>query len=63
MPSLGTLTESQVQLLDAFARPIVLADDTGRLLYQTPALHDRLDRATVQQRHHLQGELDQAVPR
>jgi DNA-binding CsgD family transcriptional regulator len=63
MPSLGMLTDSQTRLLDALARPIVAADDAGRLLYQTPALHDCLDRAAVQERRQLQGELDQAVRR
>ena len=63
MPSLVTLTETQARLLDALARPMVAADDAGRLLYQTPALHDCLDRAAVQERAQLQGELDQAVRR
>jgi DNA-binding CsgD family transcriptional regulator len=63
MPSLGMLTDSQTRLLDALARPIVAADDAGRLLYQAPALHDCLDRAAVQERRQLQGELDQAVRR
>jgi DNA-binding CsgD family transcriptional regulator len=63
MPLLGRLTESQTRLLDAFARPIIAADDTGRPLYQTPALHDCLDHAAVQERAQLQGELDQAVRR
>ena len=35
----------------------------GRLLYQTPALRDCLDRAAVQERAQLQGELDQVVRR
>ena len=63
MPSLHILTDSQTRLLDALARPIIAADDAGRLLYQTPALHDCLDRAAVQERRQLQGELDQAVRR
>jgi hypothetical protein len=42
---------------------MVVADDTGRVLYQTPALHDCLDRAASQERSQLQGELDQAVRR
>jgi len=63
MPSPGALTDIQTRLLDALARPIVAADDTGRLLYQTPALHECLDRAAVQERRQLQGELDQAVRR
>jgi DNA-binding CsgD family transcriptional regulator len=42
---------------------MVAADETGRLLYQTPALHDCLDRAAVQERRQLQGELNQAVRR
>jgi DNA-binding CsgD family transcriptional regulator len=63
VPSQGTLTETQARLLDAFARPLVAADEGGRLLYQTPALHDCLDRAAVQERAQLQGELDQAVRR
>jgi DNA-binding CsgD family transcriptional regulator len=42
---------------------MVAADDGGRLLYQTPALHDCLDRAAVQERNQLQRELDQAVQR
>lgn len=63
MPSPGTLTESQTRLLDALARPIVAADDAGRLLHETPALHDCLDRAAVQERRQLEGELDQAVRR
>jgi DNA-binding CsgD family transcriptional regulator len=63
MPSLRTLTDSQIRLLDALARPIIAADDAGRLLYQTPALHECLDRAAVQERRQLQAELDQAVRR
>jgi DNA-binding CsgD family transcriptional regulator len=63
VPSPSTLTESQRRLLDAFARPIVAADDAGQVLYRTPALHDCLDRAAAQERDQLQGELDQAVRR
>lgn len=62
-PSLGPLTESQTRLLDALARPIIAADDAGRVLHQTPALHDCMDRAGAQERARLQGELDQAVRR
>ena len=32
MPSQGTLTQTQARLLDAFARPLVAADEAGRLL-------------------------------
>lgn len=63
VPSSGTLTESQARLLDGFARPIVVADDAGRLLYQAPALHDCLNRAATPERAQLQGELNQAIRR
>jgi DNA-binding CsgD family transcriptional regulator len=57
----NALAESQVRLLDALARPILVADETGRLLYQTPALRECLDHASVQERIQLQRALDHAV--
>ena len=52
-PTLGALAENQVRLLDALARPILVADETGRLLYQTPALRECLDHASAQERSQL----------
>ena len=43
------------------ARPILVADETGRLLYQTRALRECLDHASVQEREQLQRALDHAV--
>jgi DNA-binding CsgD family transcriptional regulator len=63
MPPLSTLTETQARVLDGFARPIAVADDAGRLLYVTPALHDCLDRGAIQERAQLESELDQTVRR
>jgi DNA-binding CsgD family transcriptional regulator len=57
----NALAESQVRLLNALARPILVADETGRPLYQTPALRECLDHASVQERNQLQGALDHAV--
>jgi len=63
MPSPNRITEIQARLLDALARPILVADEAGQLLYQTRTLHECLDRATIQERAQLQRELDQAVRR
>jgi DNA-binding CsgD family transcriptional regulator len=59
----GALAENQVRLLNALARPILVADETGRMLYQTPTLRECLARASVQERIQLQRALDQAVTR
>ena len=57
----SALAESQVRLLNALARPILVADETGRFLYQTPALRECLDHASVQERIQLQRALEHAV--
>jgi DNA-binding CsgD family transcriptional regulator len=57
----GALAENQVRLLNALARPILVADETGRLLYQSPALRECLDHAPVQERIQLQRALEHAV--
>jgi DNA-binding NarL/FixJ family response regulator len=57
----NALAESQVRLLNALARPILVADETGRFLYQTPALRECLAHASVQERNQLQRALDHAV--
>ena len=59
----GALAENQARLLNALARPILVADETGRLLYQTPALRECLADASVQERTQLQRALDHAVTR
>ena len=63
MASLNSITPAQAQLLDALARPIIAADEARRLLYQTPTLHECLDRATIQESAQLRRELDEAVRR
>jgi DNA-binding NarL/FixJ family response regulator len=57
----NALAESQVRLLNALARPILVADETGRFLYQTPALRECLAHASAQERSQLQRALDHAV--
>ena len=57
----NALAEGQVRLLNALARPILVADETGRVLCQTPALREWLDHASVQERNQLPGALDLAV--
>jgi DNA-binding CsgD family transcriptional regulator len=57
----AVLAENQVRLLNALARPILVADETGRVLYQTPALRECLDHASVLERHQLQRALDHAL--
>ena len=59
----GALAENQVRLLNALARPILVADETGRPLYQSPALRECLAYASVQERLQLQRALDHAVTR
>jgi DNA-binding CsgD family transcriptional regulator len=59
--TLGALAANQVGLLNALARPILVADETGRPLYQTPTLLDCLARASGQERLQLQRALDQAA--
>jgi DNA-binding NarL/FixJ family response regulator len=61
MSTLNGLAESQVRLLNALARPILVADETGRLLYQTPALRECLNHASVQERNQLERALEHAV--
>jgi hypothetical protein len=57
----GALAENQILLLNAIARPIVVADETGRPLYQPHPLRECLDHASVQERIQLQRALQQAV--
>ena len=57
----SALAGSQVRLLNALARPILVADETGRLLYQTPTLRECLDHISVQERNQLERALDHAV--
>ena len=57
------LPENQVRLLNALARPILVADEIGRPLYQTPALRQCLAHAPDQERIQLQRALDHAVTR
>jgi DNA-binding CsgD family transcriptional regulator len=59
----AVLAENQVRLLNALARPILVADETGRPLYQTPALRECLAYASAQERIQLQRALDRAVTR
>jgi DNA-binding CsgD family transcriptional regulator len=59
----SALAENQVRLLNALARPILVADETGRPLYQTPALRECLADASAQERIQLQRALDHAVTR
>lgn len=57
----SALAGSQVRLLNALARPILVADETGRLLYQTPTLRECLDHTSVQERNQLERALNHAV--
>lgn len=57
----GALAENQARLLNALARPILVADETGQSLYRTPALRECLAHASVQERGQLQRALDHAV--
>ncbi len=57
----GALADNQARLLDALARPILVADEAGWTLYQTPALRECLAHASAQERNQLQRALDQAV--
>lgn len=62
-PTPCALAENQARLLDALARPILVADESGRPLYQTTPLRECLTHASVQERIQLQRALDHAVTR
>jgi DNA-binding CsgD family transcriptional regulator len=51
----------QLRLLDAFASPILVAEASGRILYQTPALRSYLAAIPVDERRQLERELGEAV--
>ena len=57
----GALAENQVRLLNALARPILVADETGRPRYQSPALRECLAHSPEQERIQLERALDHAV--
>lgn len=62
MPTLP-LSETQIRLLDALARPILVADIDGRTLYETPTLRECLADASKQERTELERELGASVKR
>lgn len=59
----GLLAQSQLRLLDALARPILLADAGGRRVYQTPALRQYLDQLTIDEYRRLHREIEHMVAR
>jgi DNA-binding CsgD family transcriptional regulator len=60
---MSAIPETLARLLDALARPIVVADATKAILYQSPALRDCLARTPAQERAELQAEIDLALSR
>jgi DNA-binding CsgD family transcriptional regulator len=58
-----TLSLSQSRLLDALARPMLVADVDGQTLYETPALRECLTGASTRERIELERELGNAVGR
>ena len=59
----GLLAQSQLRLLDALARPILLADAGGRRTYQTPALRQYLDQVSIDEYRRLDREIEHMVAR
>lgn len=57
------LSENQTRLLDALARPILVADAGGQTLHETPALRECLAGAPVRERTELKREIGGAVER
>jgi len=57
------LDERQRRLLDALARPILVAKANGLVVHQTPALRHCLMRSSISERRRLEDELELAVAR
>jgi DNA-binding CsgD family transcriptional regulator len=62
-PTMSPLPEILARLLDALARPIVVADANKTILYRSPTFRDCMARSSVQERAELQAEIDSALSR
>lgn len=60
---MSSLPEILARLLDALARPIVVADANKAILYRSPAFLDCMARSSAQERSELQAEIDLALSR
>jgi DNA-binding CsgD family transcriptional regulator len=60
---MSAIPENLARLLDALARPILVADANKAVLYQSPALRECMARSSAQERAELQGEIDVALSR
>jgi DNA-binding CsgD family transcriptional regulator len=60
---MSSLPEILARLLDALARPIVVADANKAILYRSPAFRDCMARSPAQERAELQAEVDLALSR
>jgi DNA-binding CsgD family transcriptional regulator len=60
---MSAIPENLACLLDALARPILVADANKAVLYQSTALRECMARSSAQERAELQGEIDVALSR
>ena len=59
---MSAIPENLARLLDALARPILVADANKAVLYHSPALRECMARSSAQERAELQGALAAPEP-